>query len=53
MYKMEKIMEYPNEIFARFKKAVFVPIFGFFRTERGNKCMKKMGPFIVFLYYFL
>lgn len=48
-----KFMETPNELFAKFKKAVFGPFFDFFKSDRGNKCMKKIGPIIVFLYYLL
>ena len=50
---MNKLMETPNELFAKFKKVTFGPLFSFFKSDRGNKCMKKVGPFIVVMYYLL
>ena len=41
----------PNKIFADIKKAIFVPIFAFFKSERGNNLLRNFGPVIVILYY--
>lgn len=48
-------MEYFNPLywFVEFKKLVLPPIWAFFKSERGNNCMKKFGPCIVVYFYLL
>jgi hypothetical protein len=43
----------PAVLFEEFKKLVLPPIWAFFKSDKGNKCMKKIGPGIVCFFYFL
>ena len=44
-------MEKFEEMFGNAKKAVMVPVYSFFKSERGNTCMRKAGPIIVVFFY--
>eukprot|EP00347_Sterkiella_histriomuscorum_P009112 403342475 len=40
-----------NQQFGNLKKAILGPLYAFFKSDRGNKCLAKAGPIIVVLFY--